>query len=362
MNADSNARERIQRLLMATRRISQAGSLVRRELSARLARTSGLSSAGIDWAFEHCLELTPSEAELTALAGSVTSTERAHVILPANVFVAAHRAIAIALAAAPRVRVKPSRREPAFVEALAAEAPDLFECVEELEVERGDHVWAYGSDVTLEALRRQLPPGAVLHAHGTGFGVVLVDLATPASALGLAEVARAIADDTLAFDQRGCASPRLVLACGGAERATAFASVLAAELALAEVRVPRGTLDEAERADVAWYLACAACFGPVFDAGQGSVSVRGPSADGPALVDVPPVGRHLAIVALEHFAPALRALAPWLTCVGCASPSLAAQARQLLPLARVVPLGKMQTPAFDGPVDQRPDGAGEIIV
>lgn len=360
MNADPNARERIQRLLVATRRLSQPGSLVRGELSARLARTTGLSRAGIDWAFEHCLELEPTEAELTALAGSVTAAECAHVVLPANVFVAAHRALALGLAAAPRVRVKPSRREPAFVEALAAEAPGLFERVDELQVQGGDHVWAYGSDVTLEALRRQLPSGAVLHAHGTGFGVVLVDLAA-SSARGLCEMARAIAEDTLAFDQRGCLSPRLVLACGGAERATEFGSVLAGELAVAEARVPRGVLDMDEHADVSWYLACAACFGPVFDAGQGSVSVRVASADGPALVDVPPIGRHLAVVSLEHFAPALRVLAPWLTCVGCASPSLEAEARRLLPQARVVPLGRMQTPAFDGPVDRRPDPTGEVI-
>jgi len=76
---------------------------------------------------------------------------------------------------------------------------------------------------------------------------------------------------------------------------------------------------------------------------------------------LPPAGRHLQIVPVERLDPALRGLERWLTSVGCATPELEARARALLPRARVVPLGRMQSPAFDGPVDLRADPGGELI-
>jgi Acyl-CoA reductase (LuxC) len=370
MSTDLAALERIERLLVALRQALAPGTRQREALAGRLMQTTGLSAAGVEWALAHCLEQSPGDAELARLVAGVSPARRAHVILPASVFVAAHRALALALAATARVFVKPSRREPALIEAVHAQAPGLFELVPRLEPEPGDHVFAYGSDTTLEALRRELPKATVLHAHGSGFGVAVVDLeaAPDRGALdGDHLMARAIAEDTACFDQRGCLSPRFVLALGEPARAQRFAERLAAELAELEQRLPLGRLDPHERADATWYRQCAACYGTVIAAGSGAVSVRDAFetaslvADGTLALEVPPVGRHLEVLAVRRLEPALETLRPWLTTVGCGSPALGARLRPLLEPIRVSALGRMQQPAFDGPVDRRADPRGEII-
>jgi hypothetical protein len=355
-------RERVERLLALSRGLL-ADPEQRRALCERWRASTGLSAQGVAWALEHCLELAPSAPEIAALVGTVPQAPRAHVILPAQVFVAAQRAIAIALASAPEVFVRPSRRDPVLAQALAAQAAGLFQCVEQLDVQPGDHVWAYGADLTLSALRGQLPAGAVLHAYGSGFGVALVDLERPQT---FPEAARAIALDTLCFDQRGCLSPRLVLALGSQSRAQSFAEALAAALADAGQRVPRGAFSADELAEESWYRQCLACFAPILDTGHGSVSVRAlelslAASQGLAALSLPPAGRHLQIVPVERLEPALRGLERWLTSVGCATPELEARARTVLSRARVVRLGKMQSPAFDGPVDRRSEPRGELI-
>jgi hypothetical protein len=382
MNVELAALERVECLLAALRRVVAAASPERTALAARLESTTGLSSAGIEWAIEHCLEQSPSDAELRRLVAGVAQAPRAHVILPASVFVAAHRALALALAAAPQVFVKPSRREPALIEALHAQAPGLFQVVEQIQPEPGDHVFAYGSDTTLEALRRSLPKASVLHAHGSGFGVAVVDLeAAPAVRLAADEseasaraegdtdraIARAIAEDTACFDQRGCLSPRFVLALADPPRARRFAERLANELAELERHLPLGRLDPDEQAEVTWHRQCAACFGDVLAAGSGSVSLRDAAEpawldqEGLAALEVPPAGRNLEVIAVRRLEPALEALRPWLTTVGCSSAALEARVRPLLRPIRIAPLGRMQRPPFDGPVDRRANPRGEVI-
>jgi len=362
---EAAARARVQRLLALTRALL-ASAPERARLCARWVATTGLSSEGVEWALAHCLELAPSARELESLIAGAPRVARAYVILPAQVFVAAQRALAVALAAAPRVFVRASRRDPTLIAALAERAEGLFECVEQLTVQPGDHVWAYGGDLTLGALRSTLPAGSVLHAHGSGFGVAVVDLGAASAPGALAAYAAAIARDTLCFDQRGCLSPRLVLALGGAERAQALASALASALAEAGEQVPRGQLSAEERAEQSWYRQCLACFAPIVDTGHGSVCVRpleleNVCASGLAALLLPPVGRHLQIIPIERLEPALAGLEPWLTSVGCSAPALAGRVRAALPKARVSELGGMQAPAFDGPVDRRPDPAGELI-
>lgn len=364
--------ERVNRLLAALARAVAPASRERAALSERLRVTTGLSLEGIEWALDHCLERAPSPGELTRLLLGVAPAPRAHVILPGSVFVAAHRALALALAASPRVFVKPSRRDPALIEALHAQAPGLFELVRELAPEPGDHVFAYGSDVTLEVLRRELPPGTVLHAHGSGFGVALVDLDSPAaselSPSELSQVARAIACDTACFDQRGCLSPRFVLALGEPSAVQRFAGLLARSLHELEHDIPLGRLDESERADVSWWRQNSACFGSLLQAGSGAVSVRDPAeppllvSEGAAALQVPPAGRHLEVIAIRQLEPALAGLRPWLTTVGCSSAHLEAHVGKLLEPIRVTRVGNMQRPAFDGPVDRRADPRGELIV
>jgi hypothetical protein len=359
---------RIEQLLLGLGRAIAPGSRERAALVVRLLETTGLSREGIEWALDHCLEHHPTRGELAALVASVAPARRAHVILPSNVFVATHRALAVALAASPHVFVKPSRREPALCEALYAQVPDLFERVRHLSVEPGDHVFAYGSDVTLQALRQELPPGSVLHAHGSGFGVAIVDLeTTPPGSEAELHVTRANARDTACFEQRGCLSPRFVLALGSAGAAERFAERLAPSLAEHERQLPLGRLDPSELAEAAWYRQAAACFGRVLPAGSGAISVRDPAEpsllelQGPAALEVPPAGRHLEVLAIAQLEPTLEALRPWLTAVGCSNPALQKLVSSCIPRLRVSPLGDMQRPPFDGPVDLRTDPAGEII-
>jgi len=372
------ARARVSRLLDATRRAVARGP-ARESLVRRLEQTTGLSRANIEAALDECLELEPADSELEALLAGAVPAPLAHVILPSNVFVAAHRALALALAASPRVRVKPSRREPAFCEVVSACAPELFELVTELAVAPGEHVFAYGSDVTLEGLRRTLPVGAVLHAHGSGFGVAVVELAAAAGTGGapsrdavsldagsLAAAARAIARDTALFDQRGCLSPRFVLALGDPSAAAAFAERLAASMAQLERELPLGRLDASERAEARWWIECAACFGRTWAAGAGWVTLREPGLvssrrDETAAREVPPSGRHLEIIPIAQLEPAIDAFAPWLTSIGCSSVALEQRLASRSSHVRVTSLGYMQRPGFDGPVDRRPAASGEQI-
>lgn len=353
------ARARLERLLELTRSVVPVAPAERAELCRSWAESTGLSPAGVEHALARCLELSPSEVELSALCARVPQAPRAHVILPAQVFVAVHRALGLALAAAPEVYVKPSRRDPTLIGALAGRADGLFHCVEQLDVRAGDHVWAYGADVTLEALRRQLPAGAVLHAHGSGFGVAVC---SEAAADWQAE---AIARDTACFDQRGCLSPRLVLVQGGVAAAQAWARALCGALARVGEELPRGQLTLDERAEESWYRQCVSCFAPLLDSGQGTVSVRAWHAESElarsVALQLPPAGRHLQVIPVVQLEPALLSLAPWLTSVSCNDAALRSRLEALLPGARVCELGKMQTPPLDGPVDRRPDPAGELI-
>jgi hypothetical protein len=364
MSGTLAALERIERLLAALERALTPG-VARTALRARLLETTGLPSQSIEWALARCLERAPTHAERMALIGSVARAPRAHVILPGSVFVAPHRALALALAAAPRVCVKPSRRDPALTLALHEQDPELFQVVERIAPKAGDHVYAYGSDLTLGELRRELPSHTVLHAHGSGFGVAVVDLDAPDAEL--ARAARAIAEDTACFDQRGCLSPRFVLALGGRVAPDAFAQQLAAALAELELALPLGRLDPSERAEATWFRQCAAYAGTLLPAGSGAVSVRAPleagalANDGALALEVPPAGRYLEILPIARIEPALRALRPWITSVGCASPRLEEQLLSWLDPVRVTRVGQMQRPPFDGPVDRRGDPMGEII-
>jgi acyl-CoA reductase-like NAD-dependent aldehyde dehydrogenase len=344
------AAERVQRLLGAARRVADPRDALGARLRERLVESTGLSRGGIELALATSLEAEPSPGELRALLASVTPAPRAHVIAPSNVFVAAHRALALALAASADVRVKPSRREPAFVEALAEAAPDAFQIVRGAgeyawhEVRGGDHVWAYASDQTLRAVASALPAGAVLHAHGPGFGVAVIEpsASSPATALELAR-------DVVLFEQRGCLSPRIVLLVGDEDAAVRFAELCACALETLEQRHGLGRLTLEEREASAWFRQRAAALGPVFVRGAAAVAVHEPNDFVAAL---PPSGRNLLVAPVAELAPVLELLRPHVTTAGC-TPELGERLARALPRARIASLGRMQSPPFDGPADRR---------
>lgn len=340
----SDAVGRVEALVAAARVVADGGSAVGRRTRSLLVESTGLSPAGVELALTNCLETHPTDAELLALVHGVAPAPRAHVILPANVFVAAHRALALALAASPHVEVRPSRREPHFARALADAAPGLFTLVDELRAEPGDHVWAYGGDASLEAVHRRLPAGVRLHAHGPGFGVAVIDAKHVT-----VETAAALAADIVPFEQRGCLSPVAALVVGAASDAEHFAELVAAALTEAAEQVPPGRLDDAERADARRFHDAHAYAGTVLRAGPGSVAV---SPDG--RWTVAPAGRNLLVSACRDPLAALVPARAQVTALGiAAAPALGASLAQALPGARTARLGAMQKPAFDGPADRR---------
>lgn len=328
---------------------NEAGRVWRQQL----LQTSGLSAAGIELGIGRCLETQPRPSELDSLLQSTPQAPRAHVLLSGNVFVAALRAIAIAVVASPRVSVRASRRDPTLAEALQRLEPALFELVSELEPRQGEHFWAYGSDETLLDVKAGLPQGVWFHAHGHGVGAVVVETA----GLDLGAAARAIALDTVVFDQRGCLSPRALVVAGSAEETRELAQALAQALAELERAVPLGPRDADELAEARRQTDAARYAFELFEAGSSWVAVG--SDDMPTF---PSLARCLHVVRAREPVSSLLAFAPHITCVGSScGATLATRLRDALPGARHVALGEMQRPPLDGPVDRRHDPGGELL-
>ncbi len=340
-------RARLEPLFESARSIADSTTERGRRARERLLLSSGLSAQGVDFALLRCLETTPDEAEIAALIRSTARAQVAHVLLSANVFVAAHRAIAIALSASEQVRVRASRREPEMAELLLAGAPGSFQLVNELSPQAGDRLWAYGSDETMDEVAVTLPAGVAFHAHSSGFGVAVLDGPHPESKLS--ELLSGLAEDTALFDQRGCLSPRVVLLNAEPALAIELARELARELAQLEQRVPRGQLTPQELSEIAKYRDTAHFTGEVFEAGLGFVTVS--HADSWLL---PPSGRNIHVLTTPNVLATLSPYRPLLTsCAFAGDPAVGQALRRALPGARVCRFGEMQRPPFDGPVDRR---------
>ena len=342
-----DAVRRVEALVRAARIIADPTSDLGRRARPLLVESTGLSAENVELALTECLETAPSAGEIAALVASVEPAPRAHVILPANVFIAAHRAMALALAGSPHVFARPSRREPHFAALLAAAVPDLFVITPKIQPTSGDHVWAYGGHTSLAAIFGSLPPGVHLHAQGPGYGVAVLDAAHLD-----AETARALAADIVPFDQRGCLSPRAALVEGTLADATRFAELVAQALANAAARIPRGRLDAAELADIRAFRDAHAYAGPVFAAGPGHVAVTAERWT------TAPVGRHLVVTSTEDALGMLRSRRSELTSLGVAADDHAERLEKFFPNVRISRVGRMQRPAFDGPVDRRQPASG----
>jgi hypothetical protein len=346
----SAAVKRVKALIAGAKRLADPsdplGQRVRRELTG----VTGLSAQGVEWALTQCLETSPSDAEIATLIERSGEAKRAHVLLSANVFVASHRAIAIGLAASDEVFVRASRREPVFAQLLSEAAPGLFTLVPELKPQPGDLMWAYGSDQTLVEIKAQLLQGVQIHAQGSGFGVVAVREEDFSDA-DWAPFADAVALDTVLFDQRGCLSPRLVVAQGSSELAARLQQELLAALDRIEATIPRGQMLPEERADVTWYRECVRSLGDWSETATAAVA-RVEERTEP----IPPPGRNLQICRVPEVTTALTEIAPQLTCIAH-HPAATAPWKSALfdaaPHARHCPAGQMQRPPFDGPADLR---------
>src|SRR5829696_6144805 len=110
--------ERVRRLVEAARALADPKSSLGKLARERLPEATGLSPEGVDFALQQSLEIDATPAEIATLCRDAPAAPRAHVLLSANVFVAALRAISLGLAASPRVSVRCSRREAVMAELL----------------------------------------------------------------------------------------------------------------------------------------------------------------------------------------------------------------------------------------------------
>ncbi len=342
-------RARLEPLFAAARRIADPGDPLGQRARAELPAQTRLSPQNVELALTRCLESSATDAELAWFSARTPKSERSHVLLSANVFTAALRAIATGLVASPRVFVRASRREPKMAGLLAEAAPGSFALIEELRPRAGDQLFAYGSDATLDSLRRTFTPGTILHAHGSGFGAVAVDVRTLAP-LEEIELARALSYDVVLFDQRGCLSPRVVWFQGAIDGARSFTRSVARALAERERDLPAGELGAEERAERERWRAALTYAGQVEPAGAGFVALL----DGPPL-ELPELGaRSLLVVACADAAAAARPHAAKITTHATrGSAEFSAEFARALPRSRASGWGELQRPSFDGPVDLR---------
>jgi len=342
-----DARDRIDALLEAARSVVADATLV-----PALVESTGLSAQGVELGLWHYLELSPSESELSTLVETSIAASHVHVILAANVFVAALRSLAVACAASASVTVKPSRRDPVLARALVRAAPSLdIEIVESLSVDHLAHMsqaeaHVYGSDETAVAVRASLPRDVLVRAHGTGLGVAVVT-----SDGSLEEAAQGLAADTVVFDQRGCLSPRIVIVLGDRSRAEAFVRALADQLTQHGRVIPRGNLTPEEKAAAARYAETMRFMGEVVRGDDFAVALG--ADEGPLVV--PPPGRHLTVAVARDLDAAKRLLAPLRAFIVALGTDDARVGKGVVTGARVrvSALGQMQKPPFDGPVDLR---------
>lgn len=321
------------------------------QLRRALVGSTGLSAEGVYLAMTEHLEHSPSRAEIARLLrGRLPLEHEATVLLSANVFIGALRALVVAAVSAERVRVWPSSREGELARALVArmDAPWLQLGEREDVATLGPGaLHAYARESTLQQIEGRLPSHVRLYAHGPGFGAAFVEADAP-----LDPAASALARDIVPFEQRGCLSPRIVMVEGDEARAAGFATALANHLRSWEQRVPHGRLLADEQQALIRYANTWAFAGTVAK-GSGFVVVHAP---GDAPLALCPPGRAMHVVATASESTFRERLTPWLaalTTLGSWHGTLGAGP---LGRARKAVLGGMQRPAFDGPVDLRTRG------
>ena len=330
-------------------------------LHAAIAAQVGLSAPMVRWAIATSVNTVTAERvdrvrDQLGLDWESNQLGLVAVVLGANVFTAGLKPVLWPLLLGAPVIVKASRRDDVFVHALAERLPEPFRSHVGVEtfghedalldalLEGAELVHAYGGDDAVRAVRDRTPHDAVFvpHGHGYGYGLVL-----GGDAGELEQAAQSFALDVLAYDQRGCLSPREILVVGGAANAERFAIALRQTLDLLLPDQPMGPLDDATRGALARWEATMAALGEVHEGPGGVVAVvdtdaRAPATPGARRVVVRPVP------SADEATARLRAHGRRLKCVGWAGP-LPKTTIPLPPLPgapRICPASTMQTPTF----------------
>jgi acyl-CoA reductase-like NAD-dependent aldehyde dehydrogenase len=334
------------------RRLQKAARTViekRASLVPAIVESTGLSTEGVELALARHLEIDATDDDLAKLVERAGDVSKIAVVLSANVFVGALRAVALARAASNDVVVRPSRRDPAFaralVEAAVALGDEHVRIVDDLDVAAVDEgeIHVYGRDETIAEMRAKAR--VRVRGHGSGMGIAWIS-----AGADLATAARGLADDVVVFDQRGCLSPRIALVLGDEARASELADALHAELDRLDASIPRGAVPAEERAAAGRYVATMTYACRALVGSQHAIGVAPPGA--PLVLPPPYRTVHVAACAsIEEAAKLLAPLAKGVVTVGTDAPG---SAKVLAPpWARIAALGTMQRPPLDGPVDLR---------
>ena len=210
-------------------------------------------------------------------------------------------------------------------------------------------VVAYGSDATIEALRKIAPPEFVGHGHRLSIAAIRLEVGTAA-----VDLAAAIARDVALYDQQGCLSAQALFVIGEPEAAAVeLVDALAAALDELSVRLPRGHMTDGDhlairrfRDEAEWRAIRGERVALRHDSrGTAWTVVFDPE---PAL-RASPLGRTIVVHPLGSAAdlgPVLAPLAGRIESIGVA-PWPDEELRQVaadLGIPRAVPLGAMQTP------------------
>ncbi len=337
----------VRRLLRAAQTVAEKrGALV-----PAIVDSTGLSTEGVELALVRHLEIDASDEELAKLVAGAGDVGGVAVVLSANVFVGALRAIALARAASDAVVVRPSRRDPAFARALVQAANELGDARlrldEELDVATlaDGEIHVYGRDETIAEVRAKASPRVRVRGHGSGMGVAWIT-----AGADVASAVKGLAEDVVVFDQRGCLSPRVALVEGDLDRASAVAEALHAELDRLQGVVPCGAVPAEERAASGRYVSTMTVACRAFVGSHHAVGVAPPGA--PILL--PPPYRHVHVGACASVVDARKLAEPLAKGIIAVGSDDLAAGKTLAPTwARVSALGWMQRPPLDGPVDLR---------
>lgn len=351
---------------------SRLGAKVRNDLLG----STGLTPAMIDWGLQTSLPTSASEI-LNAVANAPPRRDdaphRVAVILAGNVFTASIRALAWPLLLGAKVTAKASSHDDvlprALLDALLHVDPVVAETLTISTFDRShamalqtlltdcDVVSVYGSDETVEAVRRASPPQVTLVAHGHGVSAIVI----PRAALDDTTAAQAWAEraalDVAAYDQRGCLSPHTVWVEAGSVPAPQFATMLADALNAMEAKLPRGRLPEDVAAAQAQWRGVAIACGELLEGRTFGVAIDDGSSAAP-LQRVGPGYRNVSVRSCIDIHAMWSALAPLgvhLKALGVAGDERAitnvASFQPTLLRPHLTPVGTMQTPAFGAPAD-----------
>jgi hypothetical protein len=358
----------------AAARLAQDGPLLS-SARAALETSSGLSAPMIAWALSSTLStfdvdalrrlarnaMPPRPGAFAARSGNL-----AVVVLSGNVFTACLKAVAVPLLLGFPVIAKASSRDDALPRALALALKEadreLSRAYEVVTFDRDDEtqaralfaqadvVSAFGADASIVGIRALLPARVALIAHGHGLGAAWINAAALRNESEADELARRLALDVAAYDQRGCLSPQTVwIQNGGQVTPARFAELLRARLEELSRDLPRGPgALSTQSAELQW-RGVSATLGELLEGPDFAIALeQGDSAPRPS-----PGMRNVQLIALDDESlvlERLKAFGVHLKCLAIANMSDASKLAVALPsplAPRICSLGRMQTPSLD---------------